>query len=164
MANADFMAPPPDPAPMELRPFGLRATEVTPYAPGPPRALPFLLTRVPAGFASPADDHVDCTLDLNDLVIKHPAATFFVRVEGDSMTGANISDGDVLVVDRAVEPTDGKIVVAVLDGELAVKRIRVREGRVYLVSENDLYPPIPVEGEQELVIWGVVTHVVHACK
>ena len=149
---------------MELRRLGLRATDVIPYAPGPPLPLPLLLTRVPAGFASPADDHVDCSLDLNDLVVKHPAATFFVRVEGDSMTGANITDGDILVVDRAVEPADGKIVVAVLDGELAVKRIRVRGGRVCLVSENDLYPPIPVEGEQELVIWGVVTHVVHACK
>ena len=149
---------------MELRPLGLRATSVTPYAPGPPRPLPFLLTRVPAGFASPADDYVDCTLDLNDLVVKHPAATFFVRVEGDSMTGAHITDGDVLVVDRAVEPVDGKIVVAVLDGDLAVKRIRVREEGLFLVSENDLYPPIPVEGEQELTIWGVVTHVIHACK
>lgn len=146
---------------MELRPSSLRAVEVVPFNPGPPLKRPLFLTRIPAGFASPADDFVDKALDLNELCVQHPAATFFVRVEGDSMTGASISDGDILVVDRSVEPADGRVVIAALDGELTVKRVRLQDGRLLLAAENDTYPPIPVGEEQDLVIWGVVTHVIH---
>jgi DNA polymerase V len=147
---------------MELRLTPARASEVLPYEPRPALELPMFLARTPAGFASPADDFVDRALDLNELCIRHPAATFFVRVEGDSMEGAGIREGDVLVVDRAVEPADGRVVVAALDGALLVKRLRVQGGALFLASENDLYPDVPVGEEGELVIWGVVTHVIHA--
>jgi DNA polymerase V len=120
---------------------------------------PLFLTRVPAGFPSPADDHVDRSLDLNDLLIKRPEATFFVRVEGDSMEGAGIRSGDLLVVDRSLEARDGDVVVAALDGEMTVKRVRQRGGALWLVAANDAYPPQRVT--TELVVWGVVQHVVH---
>lgn len=129
---------------------------------GPPRALPFFLNYVPASFPSPADDYEDGPLDLNELVIRHPAATFYVRVQGNSMTGTGIQDGDLLVVDRAVEPLNGHAVVAALDGELTVKCIHRAGGRLWLMASNDQYPPIEVTGEMELVIWGVVTYVIHA--
>ncbi|NBB73059.1 MAG: translesion error-prone DNA polymerase V autoproteolytic subunit [Bacteroidetes bacterium] len=122
-------------------------------------ARPLFLTRVPAGFPSPADDYVDRTLDLNDLLIRRPEATFFVRVEGDSMTGAGIHSGDLLVVDRSVEARDGDVVIAALDGEMTVKRVRQREEALWLVADNDAYPPQRVT--TELVVWGVVQHVIH---
>lgn len=142
----------------------LLVTEVLPFTEGPPLRLPLVLWRVSAGFPSPADDYVDRTLDLNELVVKHPAATFFLRVEGDSMTGAGIYDGDLLVVDRALEPTDGKVVIAALDGELTVKRVRREGKRLFLVAENDIYPPLEITEEVDLVLWGVVTHVLHDVK
>ncbi len=124
-----------------------------------PCARPLVLTRIPAGFPSPADDYVDGTLDLNDLVIRRPEATFFVRVEGDSMVGAGIHSGDLLVIERDVEVRDGDVVVAALDGEMTVKRVRRGEEALWLVADNDAYPPQRVT--TELVIWGVVQHVVH---
>jgi DNA polymerase V len=125
------------------------------------RPLALFLSRVPAGFPSPADDYVEQTLDLNEHLIRRETATFFVRVAGHSMTDAGIHDDDILVVDRAVEPTDGAIVVAALDGELTVKRYCVREGAPYLVPENEDHTPIPVQPGQDLVVWGVVQHVIH---
>ena len=124
-----------------------------------PCARPLFLTRVPAGFPSPADDYVDRALDLNDLLIRRPEATFFVRVEGDSMTGAGIHSGDLLVVDRSVEARDGDVVIAALDGEMTVKRVRRRKEALWLVADNEAYPPQRVT--TELVIWGVVQHVIH---
>ncbi len=124
-------------------------------------ALPVFLERVSAGFPSPADDYLDGKLDLNQYLIKHPAATFLVRVTGDSMVKAGIHSGDRLIVDRSLEPKDGKVVIAVLDGELTVKRLQCRHGEVRLLAENDTYQPIDVEGEQAFEIWGVVTHVIH---
>ncbi len=125
------------------------------------RPLAVYLSRVPAGFPSPADDYVERRLDLNEHLIQHESSTFFVRVAGDSMQEAGIHDGDLLVVDRAVESTDGAIVVAALDGELTVKRYRCYEGRPYLVPENDDHTPIAIQPGQDLVVWGVVQHVVH---
>lgn len=125
------------------------------------RALAIFLSRVPAGFPSPADDYVEQRLDLNEHLIQRETSTFFVRVAGHSMTGAGIHDGDILVVDRAVEPTDGSIVVAALDGELTVKRYRGGEDCPTLVPESDGHAPIPVREGQELVVWGVVQHVIH---
>ena len=125
-------------------------------------ARPLLLSRVPAGFPSPADDYLEGTLDLNQHLIKHKAATFFVRVQGDSMTGAGIQDGDLLIVDRAVEPKDKSVAIAVVNGEFTVKRIRKTKGRVWLASENADYPPLEVTEGSELEVWGVVTHVIHA--
>ncbi len=125
-------------------------------------SLPFLSTPVPAGFPSPADDFVDHALDLNELMIKHPAATFFVRVHGDSMIDAGIRSDDILVVDRAYEVTDGCIVVAVIDGEFTVKRLRKDGSNFYLAPENTDFKPLYITDEMDITIWGVVTFVIHA--
>jgi DNA polymerase V len=123
--------------------------------------IPLVAANVEAGFPSPADDHLERSLDLNEHLVKNPAATFFVRVKGESMRDAGISTGDILVVDRSVQPKDRQIVVAMLDGDFTVKRLRRRKGRVFLEAENNAYPPIEVGEDQELVIWGAVTFVIH---
>lgn len=123
--------------------------------------IPFYATAVPAGFPSPADDYLDKRLDLNELVIRHPAATFFVKVEGTSMVGAGIHPGDTLVVDRAVQPAGERVVVAVVDGEFTVKRIRKRGARLFLLSENPAVAPLEVPPQADFQVWGVVTYVVH---
>lgn len=123
---------------------------------------PLFGSPVPAGFPSPADDYIERSLDLNEHLIKHPAATFFVRATGDSMTGAGIHSGDLLIVDRAKEAVDGSIVIAVIDGELTVKRIRKNKGRISLEAENPQYPILIVGELAEFTIWGVVTNVIHA--
>ena len=125
-------------------------------------ALPIFLGRLPAGFPSPADDYLEGKLDLNRHLIKHPAATFFVRVTGDSMIGAGIHSGDLLVVDRSLEPADKNVVVAVLDGELTVKRLFKQNGILRLLPENRNYQPIEITPQQTIEIWGVVTSVIHA--
>lgn len=125
-----------------------------------PHAVPLYLTRISAGFPSPADDYAEGALDLNAYLVNNPAATFMVRVSGESMNGAGIRDGDVLVVDRSREAVPGRIVVAVLDGELTVKRLLLLQGCYVLSPENPEYEPIVVDPEQELHIWGVVTGVV----
>lgn len=133
--------------------------------PLPPRAArPLVLSRVPAGFPSPADDYVEGSLDLNEHLIAHREATFFVRVKGHSMTGAGIADGDLLVVDRALEAAGGDIVVAVVDGELTVKRLWRRGGRVRLLAENPAFAPIELKDGQELAVWGVVTSVIRRVR
>ena len=121
---------------------------------------PLFLARVSAGFPSPADDYVESALDLNAYLVRNPAATFMVKVSGDSMIGAGIAAGDVLVVDRSEEAVHGKIVVAVLDGELTVKRLHVRNGVRQLWPDNPKYKPLRIEPGQELQIWGVVVGVV----
>lgn len=118
--------------------------------------MPFFASRPAAGFPAPGDDQVENILDINDLVVKNPASTFFVRVEGDSMEGAGILSGDVLVVDRAKDPKSGMIVVAAVNGELVVKRLSVRGGKLELLSENPAYAPISVGESEECFIWGVV--------
>lgn len=123
--------------------------------------IPVADSLVQAGFPSPADDYVEKQLDLNEMMIQHPAATFFVRVDGDSMIDAGIRSGDTLVVDRSIEPTDGKIVVAALNGEFTVKRLRQKGGRVTLSPENAKYADIPVDPEADFEVWGVVTFVIH---
>ncbi len=130
----------------------------------PRRARPLFLSRVPAGLPALADDHVDGRLDLNEHLVEHREATFFIRVRGLSMTGAGIHDGDLLVVDRALEAHDGDIVVAVVDGELTLKRLSKRNGHVRLLPENPCFRPIAFSDGQELSIWGVATSVVHRLK
>ncbi len=125
-------------------------------------ALPVFLGRLPAGFPSPADDYIEGKLDLNRHLIKHPAATFFVRVTGDSMIGAGIHSGDLLVVDRSLEAADRHVVVAVLDGELTVKRLFKQHGVLRLLPENLNYQPIEISGQHTFEIWGVVTSVIHS--
>ncbi len=116
---------------------------------------------VPAGFPSPADEYLEPKLDLNEFLIKHPSATFFVRVQGDSMTGAGICNGDILIVDRALEPKNGDIAVCVIDGEFTVKRLQIISDEVYLAPENGNYKPIKVTTFQDFRVWGIVTYVIH---
>ncbi|MYL84774.1 translesion error-prone DNA polymerase V autoproteolytic subunit [Desulfovibrio aerotolerans] len=134
---------------------------ITPVAARSRLPLPLYLAPVSAGFPSPAEDYLDKALDLNELLIAHPAATFYVRASGDSMRDAGIHSGDILVVDRAVEPTHGRVVIAALDGELTVKRLRYTGGRLFLVPENPDYAPLEVSPEASFEIWGVVTFVIH---
>lgn len=123
--------------------------------------LPLYLATVSAGFPSPAEDYIDKKLDLNEHLVRHPAATFFVRVDGDSMRDAGVGSGDILVVDRAVEAREGHIVIAALDGELTVKRLRCRDGRLYLAPENPDYAAVEVSPEASFEVWGVVTYIIH---
>lgn len=123
--------------------------------------MPFYVSRVAAGFPSPADDYVEKSLNLHELLVKNNSATFFVKVEGDSMLDARIHDGDILIVDRSMDPSDGKIVIAVLDGELTVKRVRKGKNKLLLVSENPEYKPIEISEDSDFIVWGVVTNVIH---
>ena len=122
---------------------------------------PLYSSHVRAGFPSPADDYIETYLDLNTHLIKHPAATFFVTASGDSMTGAGIHSGDMLIVDRSLDATHGKIIIAAINGELTVKRLSRQGDCVQLLPENDQYKPIDITSAHDLVIWGVVTHVIH---
>ncbi|MBD2655494.1 translesion error-prone DNA polymerase V autoproteolytic subunit [Synechocystis sp. FACHB-383] len=123
--------------------------------------LPLYACPVSAGFPSPAEDYLEGKLDLNQYLIQHPAATFFVRVTGDSMIGAGIHAGDILIVDRSLEPRDNKVVIAVVNGELLVKRLRMEKQKIYLASENSDYPPLVITDLMDFEVWGVVTNVIH---
>lgn len=129
-----------------------------------PAGIPLYSAKVRAGFPSPADDYIEAHLDLNEHLIKHPASTFFLIAAGDSMTGAGINNGDMLIVDRSVEPANGKIVIAAIDGELTVKRLAKSPTGVQLLPANPIYPPIDITDSQDLVIWGVVTHIIHQAE
>jgi len=122
--------------------------------------LPLYDCSVSAGFPSPADDHMDLKIDLNEHLIQHPTATFFVRVAGDSMTGVGIEEGDLLVVDRSLEAKSGRIVIAAVDGMLTVKRLHKADGNISLVAENPKYKPIEITEVNDALVWGVVTNVV----
>jgi len=129
-----------------------------PVAPSPaPCPLPLLLHRIPAGFPSPADEYAEAALDLNTYLVRNKTATFFFRVIGDSMTGANIHDGDLLVVDRSIEPRHGHIVLAVINNEYTVKRLHRLNGVIELHADNPAYPPLRFQENDEVQIWGVVT-------
>lgn len=127
-----------------------------------PAERPVFSCTVQAGFPSPADDYIEGMLDLNTHLVKNPVSTFFIRVSGDSMIGAGIASGDLLVVDRSLAPESGNVVIAVLNGELTVKRLWREGGRVELRPENPAYAPIRLTGAMELDVWGVVRHVVHS--
>ena len=124
--------------------------------------LPLASARIQAGFPSPAHDFSESSLDLNSYVIRHPNATFFVRVQGESMREAGIFDGDILVVDKAIEPHDGSIVIACLEDEFTVKRFQRKDGRCALLAENPDFAPIIIDGDMTLQIFGVVTHCIHS--
>ncbi len=123
---------------------------------------PLFVTQVSAGFPSPADDYIELQLDLNKHLIQHPAATYFVRVTGDSMIHAGIHDGDLLIVDRSLEARDKNVIIANVDGELTVKRMKMADGKVYLVPENDRYQPQEITSDMSFEVWGVVTNVIHS--
>ena len=124
--------------------------------------LPMYGNKLSAGFPSPADDFLDKKIDLNEHLIKHPAATFFVRVEGDSMIHAGIFSGDTLIVDRSLQASNGKVVVAVLNGEFLVKRIKKIRNKIFLEAENPKYKSIEITESMPFEIWGVVTAVIHS--
>lgn len=130
----------------------------------PIQLAPLYSHSISAGFPSPADDYIEDRLDLNELLVSNRAATVFLRVRGDSMINAGIHHGDIIVVDRSVQPAHRSIVVAVVDGELTVKRLITRSGVAELHAENPKYAPICLQEGQELTIWGVVTSSVHQVK
>ncbi|MEO1943110.1 MAG: translesion error-prone DNA polymerase V autoproteolytic subunit, partial [Candidatus Thioglobus sp.] len=123
--------------------------------------VPIFSSRVQAGFPSPADDHMDETLDLNTHLIQHKESTFFVRAQGESMLGVGIYPGDILIVDRSVTAKSGKIVIAVVDSEFTVKRLHKYKGKITLKAENTDFDDINIKEGSELIIWGVVTSVIH---
>jgi DNA polymerase V len=122
--------------------------------------LPFVNQGISAGFPSPADDFLDIKIDLNREFIKNPNSTFYARVRGRSMVGAGLSDGDLLIIDRSLEPENKKIAVCFVDGEFTVKRIKKEKDTVWLLPENEEYQPIKVTADNEFIIWGIVTTVI----
>ena len=127
-----------------------------PFPDAPKLPLPWDVVRISAGFPSPAADYEDNRLDINDYLVRNPVSTFFFSVEGDSMQGAEIFAGDILVVDKSIRPRHGQIVVAFVVGQRLVKRLFRRNGRVALLAENPHYPPLEIGEDQELLVWGVV--------
>ena len=126
--------------------------------------LPLIHKSVPAGFPSPADDYIERGIDLNQYLVQHPASTFFMRVSGLSMRDAGIHHGDLLIVDKSINPRPGSIVVAVLDGSFTLKKITFKNGFLYLEAENPDYQPIKISHCHNLQIWGVATYSIHNLK
>ena len=123
--------------------------------------MPYFENGVSAGFPSPAEEHTQSKIDLNNLLIENPSATYYVRVNGDSMLGAGILSGDLLIVDRSIEVTNNCIVVAHLDGEFTVKRIKKIKKKTFLQAENNNYKPIEITKEMDFELFGVVAHAIH---
>jgi len=123
---------------------------------------PFIDQGISAGFPSPAQDFIDLSIDLNKELIQHPASTFFGRVKGNSMIDIGISNGDLLIVDKSLEATDGKIAVCYVDGEFTVKRLKVEKDCYWLLPENESYKPIKVTAENDFIVWGIVVFVIKA--
>jgi len=123
--------------------------------------LPLAVETVAAGFPSPADDYVEVGIDLNEQLIAHPSSTFFLRVSGDSMVGAGIHHGDLLIVDRSVEPRPGRIVVAVIEGAFTLKRLARHQGRLRLEAAHPAYPPLELRDADDTRLWGVAIQVIH---
>lgn len=122
--------------------------------------LPFVEDGISAGFPSPALDFVDLNIDLNRHLIKNPSSTFYGRVKGNSLKNAGINNDDLLIIDRSLEPTNGKIAVCYIDGEFTAKRIKITKKEIWLIPENDDYEPIRVSEENDFLIWGIVTYVI----
>ena len=127
-------------------------------------SLPLAVSPIAAGFAEPAGECNGEKLDLNEELIRHPAATFYARVKGHSMKDAGISDGDLLVIDKALEPTDGCVAVCAIDGEFTLKRLAVEKDGIYLMPANAEFKPIRITEENDFLVWGVVAYVVHKVR
>lgn len=141
----------------------MRVEGVYSYAPesAEPRMIAAGVGHVPAGFPSPSQDYSDTKIDLTQMLIRDELSTFIVRVSGDSMEGAGVYDGDKLIVDRSLEPHDGHVVIAVVDGEMTVKRLHITPTGVVLQAENAEYPDFVVAELSDLLIWGVATICLH---
>ncbi|EAT59380.1 LexA family protein [Chlorobium ferrooxidans] len=126
--------------------------------------LPFAETGVSAGFPSPADDYMELSLDLNKALVRHPAATFYARVKGSSMIDAGILEGDILVIDKSLDPKDGDIAICFLDGEFTVKRIMQHADGLLLMPANEEFTPIRITEENDFLVWGVVTYIIHKAR
>jgi DNA polymerase V len=122
--------------------------------------MPYISSGIKAGFPSPAADFDGTRVSIDQIVVKNALATFYAKANGNSMTGAGIDDGDILVIDKSIEPQDGKIAVCFIDGEFTVKRIKVQENSLLLLPENKLFEPIEITQENDFIIWGIVTFVV----
>lgn len=125
---------------------------------------PLFVATVSCGFPSPAEDYIDSVLDLNEHLISKPAATFFVRAKGDSMTGAGIYEGDLLIIDRSVTARSGNVVLAVMNGEFTLKRLLIASGGHSLCAENPKYRPLQISSDMEFEIWGVAIHCIHKLR
>lgn len=123
--------------------------------------LPLVDAFISAGFPSPADDYIEGKLDLNKLLIRNPSSTFFARVRGKSMQDAGIHDGDILIIDKSLEPKQNSVLICFIDGEFTVKRIKKVNNEMYLMPENKDFEPIKVEKGSDFRLWGVVTHCIH---
>jgi len=140
----------------------INAIEIFPVSRETKLNTPYIDQGISAGFPSPAQDFIDLSIDLNKELIKHPSSTFFGRVKGNSMRNAGISNGDLLIVDKSLNPTDGKIAVCYIDGEFTVKRLKVETDCCWLLPENEAYQPIRVTEENDFIVWGIVTYVIKA--
>jgi len=125
------------------------------------KKLPLYISEVYAGFPSPAEDHIDLNLDLNEHLIKHPAATFYIYAKGDSMINAGIYNGDLMIVDRALEPGTNSIIIAIINGEFTVKKVKKVNRKLYLIPDNKKYSMIEITEDMDFEIWGVVTYTIH---
>jgi DNA polymerase V len=124
------------------------------------KEFPFIADGIKAGFPSPAADFDETKISIDQLVVKNETATFYAKANGNSMIGAGIDDGDILVIDRSIEPTDNKIAVCFIDGDFTIKRIKIEEDCIYLQPENPKFKSIKVTEDNDLIIWGIVTYVV----
>jgi len=123
--------------------------------------LPLAAGAISAGFPSPAEEYIELAIDLNKELIKHPAATFYARVKGSSMIDAGIADGDLLIIDKALEPKDGDIAVCFIDGEFTLKRLALKEDGLYLMPANAEFKPIRITEENDFLVWGMLAYIVH---
>ncbi len=146
---------------MKLHPIHkTRAIEFFSVSTGTALELPFIDEGIKAGFPSPANDFIDASIDLNKELIKNPSATFFGRVHGDSMQDFGIHHGDLLVIDKSLEPREGKIAVCYIDGEFTIKKIHVEKDHCLLLPANENYQPIKVTSDNDFIVWGIVIHVI----
>ena len=129
-----------------------------------PLSLPIANESISAGFPSPADDYLDIGIDLNEQLIRNPESTFFLRVSGHSMTNAGINDGDLVIIDRSIDPTPAHIVVAIVEGNFTLKRLTLRDEKLYLEAANSDYSPIDITLYQDVQIWGVAIYSIHNLK
>ncbi|WP_269623135.1 LexA family protein [Prochlorococcus marinus] len=126
------------------------------------KVFPLMQEHIEAGFPSPADDYIDIGIDLNEELIRHPSSTFFLRVKGQSMSNAGILDGDLLIVDRSLDPKPGRIVVAIIDGSFTLKKLTYQKGIPYLEAEHPNYPSIDLRHHDNVQIWGVAIYSIHS--